>query len=112
MTPLRGDIWLIDFGQPIGREQAGQRPAVVISADWLNESRAGVHIVVPCTSTRRELNSHVEIDEPGSGLTTVSYAKCEDIKSISERRLVTRVGSVGPEVLFDISRRVQLLIDA
>ena len=111
MTPRRGEVWLVDFGEPVGREQAGHRPAVVISADGLNESRAGVLMVVPCTTARRDLPSHVEIDPGESGLDEVSYAKCEDLKSISERRLISRVGEVIPEVTFEIGRVLRILLD-
>ena len=95
MTARHGEVWLIDFGEPIGREQAGRRPAVVVSADPLNESRAGVVIVVPCTTSHRGLPSHIEIEPGPSGLDEVSYAKCEDVKSISEQRLVARLGTVN-----------------
>jgi mRNA interferase MazF len=37
VTPRRGEIWLVDFGEPVGREQAGIRPAVIVSTDALNE---------------------------------------------------------------------------
>jgi PemK-like, MazF-like toxin of type II toxin-antitoxin system len=36
--PSRGEVWLVDFGDPIGREQSGRRPAVVVSADLLSEA--------------------------------------------------------------------------
>ena len=64
VSPRRGEVWLVDFGEPVGREQAGRRPAVVVSADQLNDSPAGVVIVVPCTTARRRLPSHIEL-EPG-----------------------------------------------
>jgi mRNA interferase MazF len=80
----------VNFGVPVGREQSGHRPAVVVSADPLNDSRAGVVIVVPCTTARRGLPSHVEIDRASSGLDEVCYAKCEDIKSVSDERLAHR----------------------
>ena len=111
MNPRRGEVWLIDFGDPIGREQAGHRPAVVVSADQLNESRAGVMIVVPCTSTHRGLPSHVEIEPGASGLDEVSYAKCEDVKSVSEERLIARLGSVNPEVQFGLGRTLRFLLE-
>lgn len=111
MTARRGEIWLIDFGQPVGSEQAGRRPGVVVSADRLNESRAGVVIVVPCTTTRRELPSHIEIDAAESGLDETSYAKCEDIKSVSERRLIARLGAARDESLFAIARALRFLLD-
>lgn len=111
MTAHRGEVWLADFGEPVGREQSGRRPAVVISADPLNESRAGVVIVVPTTTTPRGLPSHVEIDPIGSGLDEVTYAKCEDVKSISDQRLIAQLGSVSDTVTFEIARVLRLLLD-
>jgi len=106
----RGEIWLVDFGEPVGREQAGLRPAVVVSADPLNESRAGVVIVVPTTTRRRNLPSHIELDPEGCGLGEVSYAKCEDVKSVSDSRLVTRLGAANDEALFSITRALKFLL--
>ncbi len=111
MSPRRGDIWLVDFGEPIGREQSGRRPAVVVSADGLNEGPAGVLIVVPLTTTRRWLASHIEIEPDGSGLTEISYAKGEDVKSISELRLVAMLGHSPAEALFEIDRVLRYLLD-
>lgn len=111
MNPRRGEVWLVDFGEPIGREQAGQRPAVVVSADPLNDSRAGVVIVIPTTRSRRGLPSHVEVDTAISGLDEVSYAKCEDVKSVSERRLVGRLGRIDVEAQSDIDRALRFLLD-
>lgn len=92
--PRRGDVWLVDFGSPIGREQAGRRPAVIVSDDLMNGGPSGLVIVVPLTSTQRDLPSHVEIDL-AAGLDAPSYAKCEDVKSISTDRLVHLIGAVG-----------------
>lgn len=111
MSSRRGEIWLVDFGLPVGREQSGRRPAVVTSADRLNDSRAGVVIVVPITTTPRGLPSHIEIDVRGSGLDETSYAKCEDVKSISEERLIGRLGTVGEDVTFQIARALRFLLD-
>lgn len=111
MSPHRGEVWLVDFGDPVGREHSGRRPAVVVSADPLNDSRAGVVIVVPLTTARRGLPSHIEIDQPSSGLDEVSYAKCEDVKSVSEQRLIAHRGAIGEEALFQIARALQFLLD-
>lgn len=110
MRAHRGEVWLVDIGESVGREQSGRRPAVVVSADPLNESRAGVVIVIPTTTTPRGLPSHVEIDPVNSGLDEVSYAKCEDLKSISEQRLITQLGVVTDAVLFEISRALRFLL--
>lgn len=111
MRPRRGEVWLVDFGVPVGREPSGFRPAVVVSADALNEGPAGVVMVVPVTSTRRRLPAHIEIDEPASGLDEVGYAKCEDLKSISEHRLVHRLGAVEEPVMAAIERVLRYLLE-
>jgi mRNA interferase MazF len=84
---------------------------VVVSTDALNEGPAGVILVVPVTSARRDLPSHVEIEPGESGLDHPSYAKCEDVKSVSERRLLDRLGVVGPEPLFGIGRVLRYLLE-
>ena len=109
--PLRGEVWLVDFGEPVGREQSGLRPAVIASADPLNQSRAGIIIVVPCTTTRRGLPSHIELDPSASGLDEVSYAKCEDIKSVSDQRLLKRLGAISIDAMFEITQSVRYLLD-
>lgn len=111
MTPRRGEVWLVDFGKPIGREQAGTRPAVIVSTDALNDGPAGIVIVIPLTTVRRGLPSHVEIEPGSSGLDHTSYAKCEDVKSVSERRLVDRLGVAGAESMFAITRVLRYLLE-
>jgi mRNA interferase MazF len=108
----RGELWLIDFGEPVGREQSGTRPALVVSANALNDGPAGVVIVVPLTTVHRDLPTHVEIDDDeSSGLDEVSYAKCEDIKSVSELRLITRLGVANEQAMFSVARALRFLID-
>jgi mRNA interferase MazF len=111
VSARRGEVWLIDFGDPVGHEQSGRRPALTVSADALNDSPAGIVIVVPITTACRDLPSHIEIDQDGSGLQEVSYAKCEDVKSVSEQRLIARLGAVGDDVMFQAARALRFLLD-
>lgn len=107
----RGDVWLVDFGEPLGHEQGWRHPALVVSADGLHDSPAALAIVVPMTRTRWGLPSHVEVEVGSSGLDEVSYAKAEDVKSVSQRRLITRFGAVGAAVLADVGRALRLLLE-
>ncbi len=84
---------------------------MVVSADALNEGPSGVLMVVPVTSIRRGLPSHIEIDSPDSGLDEVSHAKCEDLKSISDRSLVRRLGTLDPAALASLERVLRYLLD-
>ena len=49
-TPLRGEVWLVDLDPTRGREQAGKRPALVISTNEFNGSPADLVVIVPITS--------------------------------------------------------------
>jgi mRNA interferase MazF len=109
--PRRGDLWLVDFGTPIGHEQGFRRPAVVVSADRLNASRAGLVVVVPVTRTRRGLPSHVELDPATAGVRETSYAKAEDVKSVSVERLVHRLGRVPVPELARLGDVLRLLLE-
>jgi len=109
--PYRGELWLVDFGEPVGHEQGYRRPALVISADRLNTSRAGLVIVVPLTRTRRGLPSHIELTPAATGLAETSYAKTEDIKSISTHRLTRRLGRTDPVTLRQVTRALDWLLE-
>lgn len=101
----------MDFGNPVGHEQGYRRPGLVVSADRMNASRAGLVIVVPVTRTPRDLPSHVEIEAEAAGLADLSYAKCEDVKSVSRERLVHRIGRTSEDVLFQVTGVIRTLLE-
>ena len=49
----RGEVWLADLDAGHGREQAGVRPVLVVSATELGSGPSGLAIVVPLTTTHR-----------------------------------------------------------
>lgn len=101
----------MDFGSPVGHEQGFRRLAVVVSADRLNSSRAGLVIVVPVTRSRRGLPSHVEVPAGASGLRETSYAKAEDVKSVSVERMVHRIGRADPDATQRLGVVLRMLLD-
>jgi len=86
----RGEIYLCDFGNPIGHEPGFRRPAVVVSPEQLNQH--GVAIVLPVTRTRLGYPTHVEVE---SVLPVTSYIQCELVRSVSTQRLLRKVGELG-----------------
>jgi mRNA-degrading endonuclease toxin of MazEF toxin-antitoxin module len=46
-----------------------------------------------------------------SGLDDVSYAKCEDVKSVSERRFIARLSRANGEAMFQIEGALKSLLD-
>src|SRR5262245_37458662 len=98
-APARGEVWQIEFGQTRGREQAGIRPALVVSVDLFNQSGAELVVVLPITSKAKGVRSHVPVQPPEGGLSLPSFIKCEDIRSVSKHRLLKRLGAVIPITL-------------
>lgn len=107
----RGELWLLDLGDPIGHEQGGRRPALVVSSDQWNRHAATL-IVLPLTRTKHDLPTRIEIEpDVANGLTDVSYARCEDVRSVSERRLVRRQGAVEDLVMLSVARVLRLFLE-
>lgn len=77
-------VWWVDFDPRIGREQAGQRPAVVVGSEFACELPNDLVFVVPCTTKDRGLPFQPRLDSLGKP----SFAMCDQLKSISRRRLV------------------------
>lgn len=105
---LRGEIWLVDLGDPIGREAAWRRPALVVSDDPAN--RHGLAVVCPIGSARRDYPTRVEVDPGRSGLDETSYVRCEQVRTISSARLVHRLGSVDFMAMTEVERVLRLIL--
>jgi mRNA interferase MazF len=97
--PLRGDVILVDLGEPVGHEAGLSRPALVVSQDRL--AQVGLITVLPVTRTRLGWPSHVEVEPPDSGLRETSYVQTEQIRTISTAR-VTRVVSRLPAAALSV----------
>lgn len=111
VSPLRYELWMAEFNPTIGREQAGLRPCLIISSNGFNQSRAELVIVVPITSKDKGIPSHIEINPPEGGLKITSFAKTEDVRSISLLRLIKRIGKISPETMKKIEDRLRLLLE-
>ena len=109
-NPSRGEVWLADLSPTRGHEQAGRRPVLLMSEDIFNRGPAGLVIVIPLTSTRRGVPSHVPITPPEGGLKTPSVILCEAIRSIAMERLVQRWGRVSPSTMAAVEDRIRILL--
>lgn len=108
--PLRGEVWRASFDPTIGREQAGTRPALIVSDDLFNQSHAELVVVLPITPKGKGIRSHVEVEPPEGGLNVTSYIKCEDVRSISIHRLRQRLGAVSTDTLDQVEMRLSIIL--
>lgn len=93
----QGDIIKLDFNPQSGHEQAGYRPAVVISNDFFNE-KTSLAIVCPITDTKRAFPLHVPLDERTE---TTGVILCEQIKALDLEARSYRVVERLPGDLLD-----------
>jgi len=109
--PARGEIWFVDLNPTRGHEQAGKRPALVVSVDLFNNGPAGLIVVLPITTKEKGIPFHVRINPPEGSLKEQSFIKCEDIRSISKDRLLSRIGTVSTATVEAVEDRIRILLN-
>ena len=96
----RGDIIKINFNPQKGHEQAGFRPAVVISNDFFN-NKTGLAILCPITNTDNSFPLHVRLDER---TVTTGVVLCEHIRTLDiNARQYVFVESLPDDILQNIT---------
>jgi len=77
MNFKQGDIVIVNFDPTLGHEQAGLRPALVISNDIYNENTKQI-VVCPITSKAKPLPMRILLDDT---TTTQGYIMCDQIRT-------------------------------
>ena len=85
---------------------------LIVSTDPFNQGRSRLVVVVPFTTRRRGLPIHIEVRPPDGGLREVSFAMCEQVRSLAVDRLGPQpIGRVQAVVLSAVGDRLRLLLD-
>lgn len=93
------EVWLVDFGEPVGSEQGGRRPAVVVASEFHARFPIPITLAVPLTTRDRGLPHHIAVEPGPTGIRSRCFAKTEEITAISEQRFV------GPRPLGRLDER-------
>lgn len=103
-SPKRGEIVRIQLDPVVGSEQAGERPALVLSPDLVNE-HSPVILVAAITSQKTDHIYPFEalIEPPEAGLSLRSKVLLMQLRSVDKRRLMGRYGRVSEQTM----RRVE-----
>ncbi|MFD5637427.1 type II toxin-antitoxin system PemK/MazF family toxin [Streptomyces sp. NPDC127077] len=99
--PRRGDIYWVDFNPARGSEQAGHRPAVVISLDSFNRVMNTVVVAAMTTSVREGSPVQVTL-EAGDPLPNRGSILGFQVTTIDQRRLEDFAGQLRPEQLKEL----------
>jgi len=106
---LRGEIRWADLNPVRGKEQAGQRPVLILSHDVFN-ARSGTVIAVALTSQPQRAGFPLTLELRASGLKQPSWVKISQIRTLSRERIGRRLTSVSPEQLNRVLEGLQEII--
>jgi mRNA interferase MazF len=106
-VPERGDVVWITLDPQAGHEQAGRRPALVLSPASYN-GRVGLALFCPITSQVKGYPFEVPLP---SGEPVKGVVGADQVKSLDWRaRKATHIGTVSEEVMNQVLMRLQTLI--
>jgi len=105
-VPDYGDIVWLDFTPQTGHEQAGRRPAVVLSPKAYNQ-KSGLMVCVPVTNQVK--GYPFEVCLAGQGATGAALA--DQVKSLDwQSRRAERKGTASSSELTEIRAKISALL--
>jgi len=106
----RGEIWLVNLDPTIGSEIKKTRPGVIISSDLIGI--LPLKVIVPFTDWKDRYESApwmVRIDPSDTnGLSKPSASDGLQVRSVSQERLVKRLGVLSP---LQVAQIVQAVVN-
>ena len=108
-VPQRGDVIWLTLDPQAGREQAGRRPAVVLSPAAYN-GKVGLCLVCPVTSRVKGYPFEVVLPD---GLSVAGAVLCDQLRSLDWRaRRASLLCPLPSEVIAEIVGKAGVLLGA
>ncbi|MBI2294725.1 MAG: endoribonuclease MazF [Betaproteobacteria bacterium] len=106
-VPDRGDIVWLNFTPHAGHEQAGHRPALVLSPAKYNRA-SGLMLCCPMTTQIKGYPFEVPVESPGGARGVVL---ADQVKSVDwQARRAQRKGRAAGGAVTDVLARIQALL--
>jgi mRNA interferase MazF len=109
----RGEIWLVNLDPTTGSEIRKTRPAIIVSRDSIGI--LPMKIIVPITSWQEAFAKAPWLvplqRNPGIGLVKKSAADAFQVRSVSDQRLVKKLGQITKDDLLLIEEALALVLD-
>lgn len=109
---IRGEIYMMDFGIPIGSEPGYRRPVIIIQSEKENLQNLNTTIVIPVTSNLlyADYRGNVFIQKKESGLSKDSVALLFQILVVDKMRLFDKVGKLNKSILSKIENELDYVL--
>jgi len=108
---LRGEIRWADLNPTRGREQAGQRPVLILSQDVFNE-RSGTVIAMALTSQPQRAGFPLTLELESEDLPKRSWVKISQIRTLSVERIGKRLGRASAEEMGQVIQGLNEIVGA
>jgi len=107
----RGDVWWVDFGEPVGSEPGYCRPVLVVSSDRFNRSRISTVLVSAITSNLRLATApgNVELAAGDADLPKACVVNVTQTLVIDRVRLIERAGTLDAVSMHKVSQGLRLV---
>jgi mRNA interferase MazF len=109
----QSEIWLIDLDPTKGAEIQKKRPAIIINDDRLG--KLPLKVIIPLTDwkDRYDIAPWMVKIEPNldNGLRKTSSADCFQIRSLSQERLISKLGHIDNATLNEIKEAIKKVLN-
>lgn len=108
--PSRGMVIEVNLDPVIGHEQGRSRPCVVVQNNVGNRF-SSTTIIVPLTDAahiRKPSPIYVLVRKGEGGATKNSYALCDQIRTVDQKRFRKIYGTLLPETVEEIDRALKV----
>ena len=106
----RGEVWQVNLDPTVGPEIKKPRPCVIVNRDAM--AKLPLKIVVPITAWNPGFeNAPWQVfvkDKAENGLSKPSSADTFQVRSISEKRLVKKLGTLSPSIMEKINQGLSI----
>lgn len=114
IRPRKGEIYLIEFGQNIGKELCNTHMGIIMQDSYKNSVSSTV-VVIPISSSTKLCDTHEKILEKdlkeGKLNKLPSKAKVEQITCIDKSRLIYKIGVMTPDFMERLEKRLLKNLD-
>lgn len=116
----RGQIYFVNLSPTHGREQAGRRPVLVVSADAINRQPLVVTVVVgtDAKNVPRDYPTNVRVTAKETGLPRDTVFLCFQVRSLDPARFFdpkthrpNLAGSVPSSRMAEVERALRLVLN-
>jgi Growth inhibitor len=95
LTPKERDVWYVDFGDAIGSQQGGIRPALIVSNNIYNRFSPTITAIPITSRIYKKSPVHVELNVGEViGLDKDSVIEVEKMRDVNKFQLIKKIGTI------------------